>query len=180
MSQQTKVDVNITQDFTDEQKGLARLNIGAADSTTLSILSNNVSGLSYQVAANTDALATMKWTKVDVDDLVTVPATQLFTVGNLIIGYFFDNSTYFRISMKSTSGTRYIYLSDNMGYGGGYQVSDSSWNTITMHGFTNACQYESFLGYDCTADLPIHFEVQFANSGVSSFTTVCRYRILEG
>ena len=40
-------------------------------------------------------------------------------------------------------------------------------------------QYESFIGYDCTSDTPIHFEVQFANSSNSSFDTVCRYRVLE-
>lgn len=179
MSQQTKVDVNIVQDFTDAQKSQARDNIGAASESALSTLGNTVGNLSYQVAANTGELASMKWTKVDVDDTVTVEATQLFTVGNLIIGYYFDSAAIFRLSMKSTSGTRYIYLSDNMGYGGGYQVTDSSWTSITMRGFSSSCQFESLIGYDCTADKGIHFEVQFANSSNSSFTTVCRYRVLE-
>ena len=135
--------------------------------------------LADQVAANTSALDKMKWIKVNIDTNVTVEATQLFTVGNLSIGYYFDNGGAFRLSMKSTSGTRYIYLSDNMGNGGGYQVTDSSWNGITMKGFSSSCQYESFIGSDCPADKPIHFEVQFATSPNASFGTICRYRVLE-
>lgn len=176
--QNTYVSVNLTQDFTDEQKGIARTNIGAADESSLKRLSNTVGNLSYQVSANTGALESMKWTKVDVDLNASVE-TPLLTVGNLIISYYFDNAVNFRLSMKSTSGTRYIYMSDNMGYGGGYQVTDSSWNVITMRGFSGGCQYESFIGYDCTADEPIHFEIQFATSPNSSFGTICLYRVLE-
>lgn len=176
--QNTYVSVNLTQDFTNEQKGTARTNINAADASALNRLSNTVQDISYKVAANTGALESMKWTKVDVD-LNTSVETPLLTVGNLIISYYIDNAVNFRLSMKSTSGTRYIYLSDNMGYGGGYQVTDSSWNGITMRGFSSGCQYESFIGYDCTADTPIHFEVQFATSPNTSFGTICLYRVLE-
>ena len=176
--QNTYVSVNLTQDFTNEQKGIARNNIGAADASNLNRLSNTVQDIYYKVAANTGALESMKWTKVDVNLNASVE-TPLLTVGNLIIGYYFDNAVNFRLAMKSTSGTRYIYLSDNMGYGGGYQVTDSSWNPIGMRGFSNSCQYESFIGYDCTADEPIHFEVQFASSPYPSFGTICRYRVLE-
>lgn len=175
----TYVSVNLTQDFTDAQKGTARNNIGATDKSAFNRLSNTVQDLTYKVTVNTNVIESMKWIKADINLNVTVEATQLLTVGNLIIGYYFDNGGVFRLSMKSTSGTRYIYLSDNMGYGGGYQVTDSSWSGITMKGFSNSCQYESFIGYDCTADEPIHFEVQFATSTNSSFGTVCRYRILE-
>lgn len=175
----TYVSVNLTQNFTDAQKGTARTNIGAANATAFNSLSSTVGNLSYQVAANTSALDKMKWIKADINLNVTVEATQLLTVGNLIIGYYFDNGSAFRLSMKSTSGTRYIDLSDNMGYGGGYQVTDSSWTSITMKGFSSSCQYESLIGYDCTADTPIHFEVQFATSPNASFGTICRYRVLE-
>lgn len=178
--QNTYVSVNLTQDFTNEQKGTARNNIGAADASALNSLSNIVQDISYKVAVNTITLESMKWTKFDINTNITVIAAQLLTVGNLIIGYYFDNAGQLRLTMKSTSGTRYIYLSDNMGYGGGYQVTDSSWNPISMRGFSSGCQYESFIGYDCTADTPIHFEVQFATSSNTSFGTICRYRILEG
>lgn len=177
--QNTYVSVNLTQDFTNEQKGTARTNIGAADASVLNSMSDAVQDLTHQVSANTGALDNMKWTKADVDLNVKVEATRLFTVGILIIGYYFDNNGSFRLSMKSTAGTRYIYLSDNMGYGGGYQVTGSSWTAITMRGFSNSCQYESLIGYDCTSDEPIHFEVQFATSPNTSFGTICRYRVLE-
>lgn len=175
----TYVSVNLTQNFTDAQKGTARTNIGAANVTAFNSLSSTVGNLSYQVAANTSALDKMKWIKANINLKVTVEATQLLTVGNLIIGYYFDNGGAFRLSMKSTSGTRYIDLSDNMGYGGGYRVTDSSWSGITMRGFSSSCQYESLIGYDCTAKTPIHFEVQFATSPNASFGTICRYRVLE-
>lgn len=174
----TYVSVNLTQNFTDAQKDTARNNIGAADESAFNRLSNTVQDLTYKVTVNTNVIKSMKWTKVDVN-LNTSVETPLLTVGNLSISYYFDNGGAFRLSMKSTSGTRYIYMSDNMGYGGGYQVTDSSWSSITMKGFSNSCQYESFIGYDCTADTPIHFEVQFATSTNSSFGTVCRYRVLE-
>lgn len=174
----TYVSVNLTQNFTDAQKSTARTNIGAADASAFNKLSNTVGNLSYRVNANTAALEAMKWRNFKIDLNASVE-TPLLTVGNLIIGYYFDNTASFRLSMKSTSGTRYIYLSDNMGYGGGYQVTDSSWTSITMKGFSSSCQYESLIGYDCTADTPIHFEVQFASSPGASFGTICRYRILE-
>ena len=174
----TYVSVNLTQDFTDAQKGTARTNIGAADASAFNKLSNTVGNLSYKVNANTAALVAMKWRNFKIDLNASVE-TPLLTVGNLIIGYYFDNVVNFRLSMKSTSGTRYIDLSDNMGYGGGYQVTDSAWTSITMKGFSSSCQYESLIGYDCTADTPIHFEVQFASSPNASFGTICRYRVLE-
>lgn len=164
--------------FTDEEKGTMRNNIGAADASAFNRLSDVVQDLTYQVRANTGKLESMKWTKVDVDRTNTI-AKELFTAGDLSIGYYFDNGGAFRLTMKSLNGTRYIYLSDNMGYGGGYQVTDSSWNGITMRGFSSGCQYESFIGYDCTADEHIHFEVQFATSPSPSFGTICLYRVLE-
>lgn len=181
MAKINKVLYNIDQtgDTTDAEKNTARTNIGAASTTSFNKLSDVVKNLSFQVAANTGALEGLKWTKADVDLNVNVEATQLFTVGNLSIGYYFDNNASFRLSMKSTSGTRYIYLSDNMGYGGGYNVTDTSWNGITIRGFSSGCQYEELIGYDCTADEPIHFEVQFATSPSPSFGTICRYRVLE-
>lgn len=170
---------NLDQSFTDEEKDTMRKNIGAAAISSLSQLSDNVRDLKFHVAANTDKLESMKWTKVDVDTNITTPAKELFTVGNLTIGYYFDSAASFRLAMKSTNGTRYIYLSDNMGYGGGHQVTNSSWSIINMRGFSNGCQYESFIGYDCTADEHIHFEVQFATSSNSSFGTICLHRVLE-
>ena len=48
--QNTYVSVNLTQDFTDEQKGIARANIGAADKSALNRLSNIVENNTYKIA----------------------------------------------------------------------------------------------------------------------------------
>lgn len=58
--QNTYVSVNLTQDFTDEQKGTARTNINAADASAFNRLSNTVGNLSYQVSANTGAITELK------------------------------------------------------------------------------------------------------------------------
>lgn len=58
--QNTYVSVNLTQDFTNEQKGTARNNIGAADVTSLNRLSSSVQDLTYKVNANDGAITEMK------------------------------------------------------------------------------------------------------------------------
>lgn len=58
--QNTYVSVNLTQDFTNEQKGTARNNIGAADASALNRVSNVVQDLTYQVRANTGAITEIK------------------------------------------------------------------------------------------------------------------------
>lgn len=58
--QNTYVSVNLTQDFTDEQKGIARTNIGAADASSLKSLSSTVQDISYKVAANDGKITELK------------------------------------------------------------------------------------------------------------------------
>ena len=58
--QNTYVSVNLTQDFTAEQQGIARTNIGAANATALKRLSSTVGNLSPQVSANTGAITEIK------------------------------------------------------------------------------------------------------------------------
>ena len=58
--QNTYVSVNLTQDFTNEQKGTARNNIQAADATALNRLSNTVQDISYQVNADHGEITEMK------------------------------------------------------------------------------------------------------------------------
>lgn len=50
MSQNTYVSVNLTQDFTDEQKGKARNNIGAAAATSLNRLYSTVANNTYNIS----------------------------------------------------------------------------------------------------------------------------------
>ena len=58
--QNTYVSVNLTQDFTNEQKGTARNNIGAAAASSLDRLSSSVQDLTYKVNANDGAITEMK------------------------------------------------------------------------------------------------------------------------
>lgn len=58
--QNTYVSVNLTQDFTNEQKSTARNNISAASSTSLNRVSNVVQELTYKVNANDGAISEMK------------------------------------------------------------------------------------------------------------------------
>ena len=58
--QNTYVSVNLTQDFTKEQQGTARTNIGAADTSALNSLSSTVGDISHQVKANTGAITEIK------------------------------------------------------------------------------------------------------------------------
>lgn len=58
--QNTYVSVNLTQDFTAEQKGTARNNIGAADATAFNRLSSTVQDLKYQVDADHGEITVLK------------------------------------------------------------------------------------------------------------------------
>lgn len=58
--QNTYVSVNLTQDFTAEQKGTARTNIGAANASAFNRLSSSVQDLTYKVNANDGAITEMK------------------------------------------------------------------------------------------------------------------------
>lgn len=58
--QNTYVSVNLTQDFTAEQKGTARTNIGAADASAFNRLSNTVQDLTYTVNADHGEITELK------------------------------------------------------------------------------------------------------------------------
>ena len=58
--QNTYVSVNLTQDFTAEQQGTARTNIGAANASAFNRLSSSVQDLTYKVNANDGAITEMK------------------------------------------------------------------------------------------------------------------------
>lgn len=78
--QNTYVSVNLTQDFTNEQKGTARTNIGAADASALNRVDSAVQDLTYQVRANTGELESMQSKKVDIVQLLLYNNTGNTTV----------------------------------------------------------------------------------------------------
>lgn len=115
------------------------------------------------------------WVSFTPDTLQTTEAAKIFAIGNIEVGYYFDNGSQFRLSMRSTSGTRYVYLADQHGNGGGYALT-TGWTSIAIYGFTNSNQLESLKGYDTTGNVNLEFDVYYAN-GVSPFVPVAQYRV---
>lgn len=130
---------------------------------------------SYDTWTMTEKPYRNEWVSFTPDTLQTTMAKKIFSIGDIEFGYYFDNNASFRLAMRSTSGTRYVYLSDHRGFGGGYAVT-TNWNLITFNGFSNSNQLEHFNGYDTTGNVNLDFDVYFAN-GVGNFTTVAQYRI---
>ena len=117
----------------------------------------------------------LSWVSFTPDTLQTTEAKELFTIGDIEFGYYFDSAANFRISMRSTSGTRYVYLADQHGTGGGYALT-TSWTAVNLYGFSNSNQLEHVKGYDTTGSVNLDFDVYYAN-GVSPFVLVAQYRV---
>ena len=154
---------------------LARVSTGGA--VFVAVIDGKV--VTYTCALNTwtrtEAPYRSDWVSFTPDPLQRTEAAKIFTIGNIEVGYYFDNDSSFRLSMRSTSGTRYVYLADQRGSGGGYALT-TGWTGITLYGFTNSNQLESFKGYDTTGNVNIEFDVYYAN-GVSPFSIVAQYRV---
>jgi len=135
--------------------------------------------VTYTCAQNTWTMTEVPyrsdWVSFTPDTSQTTQAAKIFTIGNIDVGYYFDSSAVFRLSMRSTSGTRYVYLADQHGNGKGYELT-TGWTSITLYGFSNSNQLESLKGYDTTGNVNLEFDVYFAN-GVSPFSTVAQYRV---
>lgn len=130
---------------------------------------------SYDTWTRTEAPYRSGWVSFTPDTLQTTEAAKIFSIGNIEIGYYFDNGSNFRLAMRSTSGTRYVYLADHRGLGGGYALT-TGWTAVMLYGFTNSNQLESFKGYDTTGNVNLEFDVYYAN-GVSPFVPVAQYRV---
>lgn len=128
---------------------------------------------SYDTWTRTEKPYRNEWVSFTPDTLHTTAANKIFAIGDIEFGYYFDNNASFRLAMRSTSGTRNVFLSDHRGFGGGYSVT-TNWNLITFNGFSNSNQLEHFKGYDTTGNVNLDFDVYFAN-GLS--TIVAQYRI---
>lgn len=141
------------------------------------IIGNNVVTYtcSYDTWTRTKKPYRNEWVSFTPDTLQTTEPKKIFSIGDIEFGYYFDSNASFRLAMRSTSGTRYVYLSDHRGFGGGYAVT-TNWNLITFNGFSNSNQLEHFKGYDTTGGTNIEFDVYYAN-GVSPFTMAAQYRL---
>lgn len=115
-----------------------------------------------------------EWVSFTPDTLQTTAAKKIFAIGDIEFGYYFDSNSSFRLAMRSTSGTRTVFLSDHRGFGGEYSVT-TDWKLITFNGFSNSNQLEHFKGYDTTGNVNLDFDVYFVVA--TSSTTVAQYRI---
>lgn len=155
---------------------LARVSTGGA--VFVAVIDGKVAA--YTCALNTwtrtEAPYRSDWVSFTPDTLQTTEAAKIFTIGNIEIGYYFDSGSNFRLSMRSTSGTRNVYLADHRGSGGGYALT-TGWTAVTLSGFTTQNQLESFKGYDTTGGMNLEFDVYFANGANASFPMVAQYRV---
>lgn len=129
---------------------------------------------SYDTWTRTEKPYRNEWVSFTPDTSQTTAAKKIFAIGEIEFGYYFDSNASFRLAMRSTSGTRTVYISDHRGFGGGYSVT-TDWNLITFNGFSNSNQLEHFKGYDTTGNVNLDFDVYFVVVGVHS--VVAQYRI---
>ena len=129
---------------------------------------------SYDTWTRTEKPYRNEWVSFTPDTLQTTAAKKIFAIGEIEFGYYFDSNASFRLAMRSTSGTRTVFLSDHRGFGGEYSVT-TDWKLITFNGFSNSNQLEHFKGYDTTGNVNLDFDVYFVIVGVS--TVVAQYRI---
>jgi hypothetical protein len=184
----TKVAANIVQDLSEAEQAQARANISAASASDLTSLASTVENNTYEISGINSKLGSMEWTKVNLDTTVIglANSVELFRVGNLIIGYFFQSgdasilAKTFRIAVKSASGRRYVWLNSLQSNQEFNMMSETDWGEIGIGtGGTRKYKFMPTYGYDGTADRGIHFEVQYLSSSDGTSPLVCRYRILE-
>lgn len=139
------------------------------------IIGNNVVTYtcSYDKWTRTEKPYRNEWVSFTPNKSQTTAAKKIFKIGDIEFGYYFDNNSSFRLAMRSTSGTRTVFLSDNRGFGGEYSVT-TDWKLINFNGFSNSNQLEHFKGYDTTGNVNLDFDVYFVVVGVS--TVVAQYR----
>lgn len=128
---------------------------------------------SYDKWTRTEKPYRNEWVSFTPNTSQTTAAKKIFAIGNIEFGYYFDNNASFRLVMRSTSGTRTVFLSDHRGFGGEYSVT-TDWKLIQLYGFSNSNQFEHFKGYDTTGNVNLDFDVYFVVVGVS--TVVAQYR----
>ena len=141
------------------------------------IIGNNVVTYtcSYDTWTRTEKPYRNEWVSFTPDTSQKIAAKKIFSIGDIEFGYYFDSNASFRLAMRSTSGTRNVFLSDNRGFGGGYAVT-TNWTLITFNGFSDSNQLEHFKGYDTTGNVNLDFDVYFAH-GAAVSTIVAQYRI---
>lgn len=139
------------------------------------IIGNNVVTYtcSYDTWTRTEKPYRNEWVSFTPNTSQTTVAKKIFAIGDIEFGYYFDSNASFRLAMRSTSGTRTVFLDDNHGFGREYSVT-TDWKLIRFYGFSNSYQLYHFKGYDTTGNVNLDFDVYFVVVGAN--TVVAQYR----
>lgn len=112
MSQQTKVDVNIVQDFTDTQKSQARDNIGAASDTSLSTLANTVANNTYAIAGLKSSFEGNKYIPYGAVVPSATAATTTIATGDIVkVSANVSNQSYMQLVIEPVDTTTHTLAS---------------------------------------------------------------------
>lgn len=190
MSQQTKVDVNITQDFTDTQKSVARTNISAASESDITTINNSITSINNNInslgqtigsLANTVGGHTIQISTInniltsstsDAGKALVVDSEGNPTWTTLLPSY--DSSTSQKILTVNSAGnlvwqlrTGYVDLGSHYVTGGGaatlcYPISDFNDNLIKSIAPLSYCIVDGTTArYHIVNDIYDYIEVNF-------------------
>lgn len=108
-----KVCTNLTQDFTEDEKSTARINIGAASTEVTTTLNGAVQNLTLRVQSLEQSKA---WKEVDIDTSKTNSSEKnpvAYFGDDGYIGYYFDNGGNIRLTWyNDTAATFKMWAND--------------------------------------------------------------------
>lgn len=112
MSQNPYVSTGLTQDFTDEQKGVARSNIGAASNDALTSLSSTVANNTYAIAGLKSAFEGNKYIPYDAVVPSSVAATTPIATGDIVkVSAHITNQSYMQLVIEPVDTTTHTLAS---------------------------------------------------------------------
>lgn len=112
MSQNPYVSTGLTQDFTDEQKGVARSNIGAASDSSLTTLSNTVANNTYAIAGLKSSFDGNKYIPYDAVVPSAIAATTPIATGDIVkVSASVTNQSYMQLVIEPVDTTTHTLAS---------------------------------------------------------------------
>lgn len=112
MSQQDKVSVSIAQDFSDEQKAVARTNIGAASDASLTTLSNTVANNTYAIAGLKSSFESNKYIPYGAVIPSATSATTPIASGDIVkVSAYITNASYMQLVIEPVDTTTHTLAS---------------------------------------------------------------------
>lgn len=146
MSQQTKVDVNIVQDFTVAQKSQGRSNIGAASASSLSILSSTVANNTYAIAGLKSSFEGNKYIPYGAVVPSSVSATTPIATGDIVkVSASITNQSYMQLVIEPVDTTTHTLASCVVQLNDTVNTSNSS--TRILNPYQNSGSASAYSGY---------------------------------